>query len=135
AIRLMFVDRLIGVGSAAACLRRGVQLIEQKRFAAAFPLLTRAAKAGIPEAEYRVARSYLEGAGVPQSLTEGARWLERAAAHGFVEAQTVLAPLCLRGMAGTNKGHSLPDVGADRLFRVDTPADPDFEAALKWARP
>ena len=56
----MFVDRLIGLGSPDAALRRAIQLTEQEKFAAAFPLLTRAAKAGIPDAEYRVARSYLE---------------------------------------------------------------------------
>jgi hypothetical protein len=39
--------------------------------------------------------------------------------HGFVEAQTVLNALCLRGMAGSR---SSADAGADRLFRVDTPA-------------
>ena len=78
----MVVDRLIGLASPAAALRRAVPLIEQARFAAAFPLLTRAAKAGIADAEYRVARCYLEGAGVPPSRTEGARWLERAAGHG-----------------------------------------------------
>ena len=85
----MFVDRLIGLGSPAAALRRAIELIDQEKFTAAFPLLTRAAKAGIPEAEYRVARSYLEGAGVPLSQTEGARWLERAASHGWVEAQSL----------------------------------------------
>jgi hypothetical protein len=46
----MFVDRLIGLGSPAAALRRAIELIEQEKFAAAFPLLTRAAKAGIREA-------------------------------------------------------------------------------------
>jgi len=96
----MFVDRLIGLGSPDAALRRAIQLTEQEKFAAAFPLLTRAAKAGIPDAEYRVARSYLEGAGVPVSQTEGARWLERAASHGCIEAQTLLAALCMRGLAG-----------------------------------
>ena len=132
----MFVDRLIGLGSPAAALRRAIELIEQEKFAAAFPLLTRAAKAGIPEAEYRIARSYLEGAGVPLSQAEGARWLERAASHGWVEAQSLLAALCVRGLAGRRNGRPPGEVGgADRLFSVDAPADPDFETALKWARP
>jgi TPR repeat protein len=132
----MFVDRLIGLGSPADALRRAIELIEQEKFAAAFPLLTRAAKAGIPDAEYRVARAYLEGAGVPASQTEGARWLERAASHGCVEALSLLAALCVRGLAGKTKGRSRgDDAGANRLFTVDAPADPDFESALKWARP
>src|SRR6516164_10909051 len=120
----MFVDRLIGLGSPETALRRAIQLTEQEKHAAAFPLLTRAAKAGIPDAEYRVARSYLEGAGVPASQTEGARWLERAASHGCVEAQTLLAALCMRGLAGRREGSSLfDDTGANRLFNVDAPVD------------
>jgi len=89
----MIVDRLIALASPAAALDRAIRLIEQERFAAAFPLLTRAAISGIPDAEYRVARCYLEGTGVPPSRAEGARWLKRAAEHGCVEAQSLLAAL------------------------------------------
>ncbi|MBX9823644.1 MAG: SEL1-like repeat protein [Xanthobacteraceae bacterium] len=131
----MIVDRLIGLASPAAALSRAVQLIEQQQFAAAFPLLTRAAKAGIPDAEYRVARCYLEGAGVPPSRAEGAWWLERAASHGCVEAQSLLAALYVHGLAGATNGGSCSDEAhANRLFAGDAPAEPDFEAALKWAR-
>ena len=110
----MFIDRLIGLTSPAASLRRAITLIEQERGAEAFPLLTRAAKAGIPDAEYRIARAYLEGAGVPRSQNEGARWLERAAAHDFVEAQTLLAALCIRGL-GQSGG---PAGNASRAGRI-----------------
>jgi hypothetical protein len=131
----MFVDRLIGLGSPEAALRRAVQLIKQERFSAAFPLLTRAAKAGLPDAEYRIARSYLEGAGVPPSQVEGTRWLERAASHGCLEAQSLLASLCVRGLAGRTKRSARNDAGANQIFSVDsTPAEPDFELALEWAR-
>ena len=127
----MVVDRLIGIASPAAALKRAVTLIEQERFAAAFPLLTRAAKAGITDAQYRVARAYLEGAGVPQSQTEGVRWLERAAGQGSVEAQALLAALFLQGVGGTR---SADDAPADQLFAADTPAEPDYDSALGWAR-
>src|SRR5438093_4356587 len=129
----MFVDRLFGLASPAAALGRAIHLIEQERFAAAFPLLTRAAKAGIPEAEYRVGRSYLEGAGVPASRAEGARWLTRAASHGCVEAQSLLAALCVRGVAGVTNGNSSSG-DVHRIFAGDAPAEPDFVSALKWAR-
>ena len=93
----MVVDRFIGLASPAAALRRAIQLIEQQQFAAAFPLLSRAAKAGIPDAEFHLARAYLEGAGVPPSQTEGLRWLRRAASHGSAEAQVAPGrPLCTR---------------------------------------
>jgi uncharacterized protein len=131
----MIVDRLIGLASPEAALGRAVRLLEQERFPEAFPLLTRAAKAGIPDAEYRVARCYLEGAGVPPSRAEGARWLERAASHGCVEAQSLLAALCVRGLAGAANGRSFgDDACVDRLFAGDAPAELDFASALKWAR-
>ena len=72
-------------------------LTEQGDVKQAFPLLSRAARAGIAEAEYRVGRCYLEGAGVPPSRAEGARWLERAANQGYVEAQAQLATLAIHG--------------------------------------
>ncbi len=58
---------LIGLGSPAATLRRAVRLSEEGKAAEAFPLLARVAKMGNAEAEYRVARCYLEGSGVPAS--------------------------------------------------------------------
>jgi TPR repeat protein len=130
----MIVDRLIGLAWPSAALRRAAQLTEQEKPAAAFWLLTRAAMAGLPEAEYRIARAYLEGAGVPASETEAARWLERAASHGWVEAQSMLAALCLRGLTGAINGNAIDDARADRLFAGSGPSDPDFESALKWAR-
>ena len=66
---------------------------------AAFALFSRAARANIPEAEFRVGRCYLEGSGVPPSRADGVRWVERAAEKGYVEAQALLATLCLHGMA------------------------------------
>src|SRR3984893_2271414 len=126
---MLVLDRLIGLASPEAALRRAIRLSEQGRVAKAFPLFTRAAKAGIAEAEYLVARSYLEGTGVPPSRAEGARWLQRAAGHGHIEAQTLLGGLCLHGLAG--------DIGGDRperLFAEEEAAEPDFASALRGAR-
>ena len=127
---MLVLDRLIGLASPEAALRRAVRLSDQGKAAEAFPLLTRSAKAGIAEAEYRVACCYLEGAGVPASRIEGARWLERAAGHGHVEAQTLLAGLCVHGLAGDVNGDR-----PERLFAEEEPGEPDFASALKWARP
>src|SRR6266404_4111184 len=118
---MLVIDRLIGLASPEAALRRAVRLSERGKAADAFPLLTRSAKAGIAEAEYRVARSYLEGGGVPASRVEGARWLQRAASHGYVEAQELLAALCVHGLANGTKGGQ-----PDRLFADDEPSEPDF---------
>jgi TPR repeat protein len=130
---MVVIDRLFSLASPAAALRRAIRLSEQERFTEAFPLLTQAAKAGIPDAEYRVARSYLEGLGVPASPTEGARWLQRAASHGCVEAQSLLSALYVHGIAGVTAGDQIDSAPrANRLFIANEPAAPDFEAALKW---
>src|ERR1700722_2136886 len=124
-------DWLLASTSPAAALRRGLKLTEQGDLKQAFPLLTRAARAGIAEAEHRVGRCYLEGAGVPASRTEGARWLERAANQGYVEAQAQLATLSIHGLLngiGSDAG------GAAKLFASNTAAEPDFETGIKWAR-
>src|ERR1700675_3840493 len=128
---MLVVDRLIGLASPAAALRRAIRLSEGGKAGAASPLFTRSARAGIAEAEYRVARCYLEGSGVPPSRVEGARWLERAAIQGDVEAQSLLAALCVHGLG--NLRDSDP-TRADRLFATDETSQPDFETALKWAR-
>ena len=124
------VDRLIELASPTAALRRGLRLSAQGKAAEAFALFTRSAKAGIAEAEYRVARSYLEGLGVPPSRGEGSRWLERAASHGHVEAQALLGALCVHGLAdGKDPGP------AERLFADNQPSgEPDFAAARRWSK-
>jgi len=72
------------ISSPQADLRRALALIEAGKRPAAFKQLARAAKKGLPEAQYQIARSYLEGAGVPPSAIEGLRWLERSAEQGFL---------------------------------------------------
>jgi uncharacterized protein len=67
---------------------------------------------------------------VPASRIEGARWLQRAAAHGHIEAQTLLGGLCVHGLAGDLNGDR-----PERLFAEEGPGEPDFATALKWARP
>ena len=124
---MALLDRLLALTPTAA-LRRAVRLAEQKNFKRAFPLLARAARARIAEAEYRLGRSYLEGAGVPPSRTEGARWLERAAAQGYVEAQAQLATLAIHGLVTQSE-----DASSTRLFASQEATAPDFEAGLHWA--
>src|ERR1700722_9637967 len=126
------IDRILGFASPAAGLRRAIRLSERGRAAEAFPLLANAAKAALPEAEYRVGRSYLEGSGVPRSRAEATSWLKRAAAHGNVEAQVLLSVLYIQGWAvevGDDDGNE-----ANRLFATETPTGPSFPAAENWAR-
>ena len=130
--RWRLLDRLLAALSPAAALRRAVRLTEQGDGKQAFPLLTRAARAGIAEAEYRVGRCYLEGAGVPPSRTEGARWLERAANQGYVEAQAQLATLAIHGLTATRGRQRDP---AASLFATnDGDGSRISKPACSWAR-
>src|SRR5436190_12479356 len=126
---MLVLDRLIGLASPEAEWGRAVRLTGQGKAAEALPLRTRSARAGIADAEYRVACCYLEGAGVPASRIEGARWLQRAAGQGHIEAQTLLGGLCVQGLAGKVNG-----ARPERLFAEEEPGEPDFAAAFKWAR-
>jgi len=125
-------DSLMAAFSSAAALRRGVRQFERGDPKGAFVLLSRAARSGVPEAEFRVGRCYLEGAGVPPSRADGVRWVERAAAKRYVEAQALLATLCLHGM-GPGFADAGPNAGAG-LFGGQTMAEPDYASAAKWAR-
>jgi uncharacterized protein len=126
------IDRILAFTSPAASLRRAIRLHERGRGADAFPLFARAAKAGISEAEYRVARSYLDGSGVPPSRTEATRWLKRAAAHGNVEAQVLLSVLYIQGWAVDTDDQDAGETS--RLFAGETLTGPSFPSAEKWAR-
>src|SRR5476649_143589 len=116
-------DVVLAPFSATASLRKAVRLTDNGDRRAAFPLLARAARAGITEAEYQIGRCYLEGGGVPPSRADGVRWLEKAASKGYVEAQALLATLCLNGLGPeqTNAGS-----GAS-LFAATGTVGPDFE--------
>ena len=69
---------------------------------------------------------------MPPSRPNGVRWLEKAANQGHVEAQVVLATMCLHGLAeGFASGGT---AGGGSLFGGDAQAGPDFPNAAKWAR-
>ena len=124
--------------SSKSDLRRALALIEAGERPAAFKLLAGAAKKGLPEAEYQIARSYLEGAGVPPSAIEGLRWLERSAEQGFLAAQALLAAFYVQGVPISGPDKATDDLGktvSASLFSnfIET-AKPDFEKAAFWAR-
>src|SRR5579862_9765873 len=130
---MVTLGRLINRISPKAALRQAIRLCDEGRPEAALALLRRAAKAGLADAKYQIGLLYLRGSGVPLSRMEATRWLERAANDGHVEAQTTLAALFVHGLANAgNSGHA--ELSADRLFAADDPSEPDFNAALHWAR-
>jgi localization factor PodJL len=63
----------------------------------AAPLLRRAANQGLAMAQYRLAKLYERGEGVPLDLTEARRWTERAAVAGNRKAMHDLGVYYARG--------------------------------------
>ncbi len=112
------------VGGPAAQLALAETLANQDDHASAFPLFVQAARAGLPQAQFRLGRCYLMGLGVPPSIGEALRWLRRAAEAGETAAQTQLAALALQGVF---------DQGTPGLFEQAAPS-PDFHVAEHWCR-
>jgi TPR repeat protein len=132
---LSLIDRIVSAGSPAAALKRAIQLDEKGQHRRAFALFSHVARSGSAEGQFWVGRAYLKGLGVPVSRRDGAAWLERAAQGGWVEAQTLLATLYLYGLAGKGGGARAAP-GSPLFARVAGSAtdEPDFPAAMKWAR-
>ncbi|MER9581979.1 tetratricopeptide repeat protein [Mesorhizobium sp. M0276] len=128
---MTILDRLTVFANPTATLRRAIKLSDCGKPAKAFPLMAIAARAGIVDAEYRVARCYLEGSGVPPSRVEGTHWLRRAASHGNADAQALLAALCVSGLA-TAEGDGQRSE-SERLFEQDLSGEPDFVTAFDLA--
>ena len=144
--------RLAGlVTSPAAKIKRARTLLEEGKGAEGFRTLAPVAQAGNSEAQFLVARCYLEGTGVPPSAQEGARWMEMAANQGYLQAQSTLAALYLRGLPGLSataaaEGATQATPGAiegdasdaarhstTALFVAAEGSRPDFERAMTWA--
>jgi TPR repeat protein/Flp pilus assembly protein TadD len=124
-------DAVLAVFSPGAALRRGAALMAVGKPGPALRAYARASRAGLGEAEYRIARCYLEATGVPRSRAEGARWLEKAARRGHVQAQVLLAMICLHGRVG----EAVPGTNAaTRLFNPPDMAKTDYVRAMHWAR-
>jgi len=66
--------------------RSGLALGKAGDFAAALPLIRRAAAAGHPDAQYALGGMYSRGQGVPASKAEARLWYEKAAKHDHPDA-------------------------------------------------
>ena len=112
------------------------------------PELRAAALAGNPAAEYEIAVRYAEGRGVPQSLTEAARWFERAANRGLAPAQYRLGSLLEKGhgvkkdadaarrlyLAAAEKGNAKAMHNLAVLYAEGIDGAPDYKTASQWFR-
>jgi uncharacterized protein len=126
----LWLNRILAfLGAPAARFALADALAARESHTAAFPLFVQAARSGLPQAQYRLGRSYLLGLGVPPSIGEALRWLRRAADAGEPAAQTQLAALSLQGVSDRGRAGLFHDPCQDPSL-----AGPDYAAAERWCR-
>jgi localization factor PodJL len=99
-------------GDLTAQYELGLQRLASGRAAEGATLLRRAADRGFAMAQYRLAKLYERGEGVPADLTFARQWTERAAASGNRRAMHDLGVFFARG-----EGAPLDESAAFRWFR------------------
>ncbi|MEQ9315974.1 MAG: hypothetical protein RLN72_08975, partial [Henriciella sp.] len=87
-------------GNGAAQLILGEQRIDAGDYTTGPTLVRRAAEAGEPAAQYRLAKLHEKGLGVPRDLSMAREWTERAAEGGNVKAMHDLAVYYAEGDGG-----------------------------------
>jgi TPR repeat protein len=89
----------------------GLRRIEEGRADAGIALLQHAAEGGLAVAQYRLAKAYERGEGVPRDLQAAREWTERAAAGGNCRAMHDAGVFRARG-----EGAQLDEAAAHRWF-------------------
>lgn len=74
----------------AETLLKGIEYYSKKAYAAAFPLLSKAAAMGIAVAQDYLGDCYYDGRGVPQDYSEAVKWFRKSAEQGNILAQNSL---------------------------------------------
>jgi localization factor PodJL len=90
----------------------GLQRIQRNQSEEGITLLRRAANQGLAMAQYRLAKIYERGEGVPVDLAQARQWTERAAAAGNRKAMHDLGVFFARG-----EGAPFDEQAAFRWFR------------------
>ncbi len=112
------------------------------------PTLRAAALSGDAAAAYEIAMRYTEGHGVPQSATQAAHWLDRAAKQGLAPAQFRLGGLYEKGigvkkdlaaardlyLAAAQKGNGKAMHNLAVLYAEGINGPPDYRNAGHWFR-
>ncbi|MEZ5959854.1 MAG: hypothetical protein R3C30_05435 [Hyphomonadaceae bacterium] len=110
--RNVSLEQAAQTGDLTAQYELALQRIAAGRTAEGVTMLRRAADRGFPMAQYRLAKLYERGEGVPADLTIARQWTERAAASGNRRAMHDLGVYFARG-----EGAPLDEAAAFRWFR------------------
>ncbi len=110
--RNLSLEQAAQAGDLTAQYELGLQQLAAGRTQAGVGLLRRAADRGFAMAQYRLAKIYERGEGVPADLALARQWTERAAASGNRRAMHDLGVFFARG-----EGAPLDEAAAFRWFR------------------
>ncbi len=110
--RAVSLDNAAARGDAVAQYELALQRLAAGRAPDGVTLLRQSANQGLAMAQYRLAKLYERGEGVPADLTQARAWTERAAAAGNRRAMHDLGVYFARG-----EGAPLDEAAAFRWFR------------------
>ncbi|WP_084398547.1 peptidoglycan-binding protein [Henriciella aquimarina] len=95
------LDSAAADGNPAAQFLLGEQRLDAGDYTSGPSLVRKAAEAGEPAAQYRLAKLHEKGLGVPKDLSMARQWTERAAQGGNVKAMHDLAVYYAEGEGGS----------------------------------
>jgi TPR repeat protein/capsular polysaccharide biosynthesis protein len=136
------VRRKLSARRAAWQLARAIRTQQRERYAVAFRCFKAAARAGNPEAQYRLGLAYARGEGVIRHPPDAVRWYGRAAEQGHLEAQFQLSLIYLHGQRGAGEDWYRAAVASDRQaaewnrdlwFASGISVPSDYAEALRWS--
>ena len=98
--KALSLERAAIEGNPVAQFKWGEARLEANDFAAGADFVRRAARQGLPAAQYRLAKLHERGVGVPRDLFEARSWTEKAASGGNTKAMHDLAVFFADGEGG-----------------------------------
>lgn len=137
------IRRKLRAARARRALARGLNAHRQERYRAAFRHFSAAARAGDPEAQYRLGLLYSSGEGVIRHPPDAVLWYRRAAEQGHLEAQFQLSLAYLHGQLGASANWYQAAEAHDPLFAQwnremwfpgGISLQCDYQEALRWSR-
>jgi FkbH-like protein len=124
-------------------MARAIRTQRRERYRVAFRCFAAAARAGDPEAQYRLGLAHARGEGVIRHPPDAVRWYRRAAEQGHLEAQFQLSLIFLHGQPGAGEDWYRAAVACDRQaaewnrdiwFSAGMSVPSDYVEALRWSR-
>lgn len=94
------LETAAAAGDRVALFQLGEERITASDFAMGANLIRKAAEAGMPAAQYRLAKLHEKGLGVPRDLAAARNWTERAASGGNIKAMHDIAVFHADGEGG-----------------------------------